>query len=235
MKKGKIISVMLGCALILTVMGGCKNADSTPDEAATSVALETSSAVSVTTSAPAETKPATEAKTEAQTKPQLSEPEATQAEYYVPSYENTYTEAPANEPCVVNVDGKSYTFYIGDTVNYVFNLTTEEKLEDFQAVTNYDAGMLELIEEDVTAMFPVAGNAVICNTEMPNVIKYNAVNLSGMDFTKGGYMVSFKFRILDSGSTAIGTTLEYMDSVLSEPYVNDYRIVGDIKYSEEII
>ncbi len=232
MKKGKIISLVFCAALVLSCLSGCKNADSTPDEATIKATTE----VTATASAPVKTEPKTEAETDAVTNPQTNPPKATESEnYYVPSYEDTYTDALSNEPCVVNVDGKSYTFYIGDTVNYVFNLTTQEALEDFQAVTNYDSGMLELIEEDVTVMFPVAGNAAVCNTEMPNVIKYNAVNIGGMDFTKGGNMVSFKFRVLDSGSTAIGTTLEYMDSVLSEPYVNDYKIVGDIKYSEEII
>lgn len=232
MKKGKILSLVFCAALVLSCLSGCKNADSTPDEATVSSVGEVTTAISPTTVASAKTEP----ETDAVTKPQTNPPEETQTEnYYVPSYNDTYTEALSNEPCVVNVDGKSYTFYIGDTVNYVFYLKTEEALEDFQAVTNYDSGMLELIAEDVTEMFPVAGNSAVCNTEMPNVIKYNAVNINGMDFTQGGNMVSFKFRVLDSGSTAIGTTLEYMDSVLSEPYVNDYKIVGDIKYSEEII
>lgn len=232
MKKGKIISLVFCSALILSVLGGCKSSDSTPDEAVTKPSVEATTATSATTAVTAKTEP----QPDPLTKPQTNPAEETKAEnVYVPSYEDTFTEAPANEPCTVNVDGKSYTFYIGDTVNYVFNLKTQEALEDFQAVTNYDSGMLELIPEDLTLMFPVAGNAAVCNTEMPNVIKYNAVNISGMDFTNGGYMVSFKFRVLDSGSTAIGTTLEYMDSVLSEPYVNDYKIVGDIKYSEEII
>lgn len=232
MKKGKILSLVFCAALVLSCLSGCKNADSTPDEAMVSSVGEVTTAISATTVASAKTEP----ETDAVTKPQTNPPEETQAEnYYVPSYNDTYTEALSNEPCVVNVDGKSYTFYIGDTVNYVFYLKTEEALEDFQAVTNYDSGMLELIAEDVTEMFPIAGNSAVCNTEMPNVIKYNAVNINGMDFTQGGNMVSFKFRVLDSGSTAIGTTLEYMDSVLSEPYVNDYKIVGDIKYSEEII
>ena len=232
MKKGKILSLVFCATLVLSCLSGCKNADSTPDEATVSSVGEVTTAISPTTVASAKTEP----ETDAVTKPQTNPPEETQTEnYYVPSYNDTYTEALSNEPCVVNVDGKSYTFYIGDTVNYVFYLKTEEALEDFQAVTNYDSGMLELIAEDVTEMFPVAGNSAVCNTEMPNVIKYNAVNINGMDFTQGGNMVSFKFRVLDSGSTAIGTTLEYMDSVLSEPYVNDYKIVGDLKYSEEII
>lgn len=234
MKKGKIISLVFCAVLILSVLYGCNNADSTPDEATVNATAEVAATASVTAPAKTELKP--EAETDAVTKPQTNPPEETQAEnFYAPSYEDVYTEASDNEPCIVNVDGKSYTFYIGDTVNYVFTLTTQEALEDFQASTSYDSGMLELIAEDVTAMFPVAGNAAICNTEMPNIIKYNAVNINGMDFTQGGHMVSFKFRVLDSGSTAIGTTLEYMDSVLSEPYVNDYKIVGDIKYSEEII
>ena len=116
----------------------------------------------------------------------------------------------------------------------MFNLKTPEALEDFQATTNYDSGMLELIKADTAEMFPVAGGLVVCNTEMQNMIKFNAVNLNGMDFTNGGSLVSFKFKVLDSGGTAISTTLEYMDSVKSEPYVSDYRIVGDIEYSEEI-
>lgn len=137
--------------------------------------------------------------------------------------------------CTVNVDSKDYTFYVGDELTYVFYLEAPEMLEDFQAATYYDSSMLEFTERDEGLMFPVAGNAVIYNFEMPNILKYNAVNINGMDFTSKGQLVSFCFKVIDSGGTAISTTLEYMDSVKSEPYVSNYKIIGAIKYSEEII
>lgn len=216
MNRRKILAVALCLtAVCAVILGGCNKSGSTPDEAQTSPAEARTSAVATNTA-----------------------PAATEAE-------NTFTQAviateaqpmqnPEEQICTVNVDGKAYTATVGDTVNYVFNLKTPEALEDFQATTNYDSGMLELIKTDLTKMFPVAGEVVICNTEMPNTVKFNAVNLSGMDFTKGGTFISLEFKVLDSGSVAIGTTLEYMDSVKSEPYVSDYKIVGDIEYSEEI-
>lgn len=145
------------------------------------------------------------------------------------------TEENKSGICTVNVDSKDYTFNMGDELTYVFYLESPEMLEDFQAATYYDSGMLEFIERDEGLTFPVVGNAVIYNFEMPNILKYNAVNINGMDFTSKGQLVSFRFKVIDSGGTAISTTLEYMDSVKSEPYVSNYKIVGAIKYSEEII
>lgn len=216
MNRRKIVTIAL-CFLALSavLLGGCNKSGSTPDEAETSP-TEARTSVVATNTAPAATE-ATKAYTHA-----------------VVATEAQPLQNAEKKICTVNVDGKAYTAAVGDTVNYVFSLKTPEALEDFQATTNYDSGMLELIETDLTEMFPVAGSVVVCNTEMPNAIKYNAVNLSGMDFTKGGTFISLKFKVLDSGSVAIGTTLEYMDSVKSEPYVSDYKIVGDIEYSEEI-
>lgn len=235
MNRRKIVAAALCSALILSlVSGGCSKADTASSEAATTTAVS-SSAVSETT-APAAKAEKTEATTKAHAEP---ETQPQDEDVYIPNYDYNFDfeveeDDASDEPCTLNVDGKSYTAYIGDVVNYVFYLKTPEALEDFQAVTNYDSGMLELVETSSAEMFPVAGEFVVFNTEMPNIIKYNAVNINGMDFKNGGNMVSFKFRVLDSGGTAISTTLEYMDSVLEEPYVSDYRIVGDIEYSEEI-
>lgn len=227
MNRRKIVALVLSVAAIGALsLGGCNKADSTPDETEIS-SSQLSTTVATATTVPATTKVAeTETKTEAETNAEIQN-----------VFDNSNESVESNEPqlCTVYVDEKAYTANVGDTVNYVFYLKTPEALEDFQAVTNYDSSMLELLETDLEQMFPVAGSAVVCNTDMPNVIKYNAVNINGMDFTDGGTMISLKFEVLDSGSVAIGTTLEYMDSVKSEPYVSDYKIVGDITYSEKII
>lgn len=228
MLRRKIIAsaLTLGMAFSL-VLTGCSGEGKITIPTETTEAQQGTTA-QVLTVAPATTQAATEAETVAK---------ATEAETEFEGFpEPVYTEeAVNNEPCTINVDGKAYTHYIGDVVTYVFNLKTPEALEDFQASTNYDAGMLEFIEGTPSQMFPLAGDSAVYNCEMPNVIKYNAVKISGMDYTQSSYLVAFNFRVLDSGGTAISTTLEYMDSVKSEPYVSDYKIVGDIQYSEEII
>lgn len=224
MNRRKILAaVLLTAVLSAAVLGGC-NKEENPLETTASTEASSPSSTAL------ETTPVTQAASESKNQ---TETEANAEVVYVPDDGGSVKDKP-DEPCTVNVDGKAYTAYVGDTINYVFNLKTPEALEDFQATTNYDSGMLELIETDATEMFPIAGSVVVCNTEMQNCIKFNAVNLSGMDFTQGGILVSFKFRVLDSGGTAISTTLEYMDSIKSEPYVSDYKIVGDIEYSEEI-
>ena len=236
MKRRKALAAVAAVLLLSSVfLGGCgKDNDTTPDEATVS-ASTTASATSKETKA---TEPQTEKATEVlatksleNAKPQTeyNEPE----DVYVPD-ENNGNEYEASGVCTLNVDGKTYEAMVGDTITYVFNLKTPEALEDFQATTTYDSGMLMLLSSDTKEMFPVAGDIVVCNTELENMVKYNAVNLSGMDFTKGGVFISLDFKVLDSGGTSVGTTLEYMDSVSSEPYVNDYRIVGDFDYSEEI-
>lgn len=228
MKKLRTVSLIFCLIISLSlVFSGCNNKSaSTPDEVYTSA--EASTAEKLTSAVPLSTEvPVTEIKTEAETEPVTEQ-------VYIPDYNSDVQEYEPQDPCTVNVDGKSYTVYIGDTVNYVFYLETAEALEDFQATTYYDSSMLELIDTGADKMFPVAKGAAVYNTEMQNAIKFNAVDINGMDFTNGAELVSFEFRVLDSGSVAISTTLEYMDSVLSEPYVDDFRIVGDINYSEEI-
>lgn len=229
MNKQKILaSALCVCLILLMTLSGCGKAESTPDEADIAI---TTTAFDVTT-IPLTESLKTEAETEERT--EADSQKATE-QVYVPDYNLEDAEDISNDPCTVNVDGKSYTFYTGDVINYVYYLQTPEALEDFQATTYYDGSMLEIIDTGEAQMFPVAGAGAVYNTEMPNCIKFNAVDINGMDFTSGGSLVSFKFRILDSGSVAISTTLEYMDSVKSEPYVNDFKIIGDIKYSEEII
>lgn len=220
----RIKAIVSLCVLTLSAVAfvGCNKSDSTPDEAETSSSQVSTSSVASTTAKATETEALTQAV-------------ATETENVYVADNNESAENEEPQYATVNVEGKAYTLSVGDTLNYVFYLKTPEALEDFQATTNYDSSMLELVETETDEMFPVAGGTVVCNSDMPNVIKYNAVNLSGMDFTKGGYLVSFKFRVLDCGGTAISTTLEYMDSVKSEPYVSDYKIVGDITYSEKII
>ena len=232
MNRRKIIALVCSLAIVVSLgLSGCGKSESTPDEADT--IPETLTSALVTSTAPEKETKATESATKA-TEDNITEDPV--EGIYIPDY-NYETEQDDNsyEPCTVNVDGKAYTCYIGDTINYVFYLKTPEALEDFQATTNYDSSMLELIDTSAKEMFPVAGDIVIYNTDILNSIKFNAVNLNGMDFSSGGHLISLKFKVLDSGSAAISTTLEYMDSVKSEPYVNDFRIVGDITYSEEII
>lgn len=237
MKRRKALATIAVIAFLSSVLlGGCgKNTESTPDEAtASSTASLVSSTVKETkvtesvaekTSTPAATE--TAENTKAQTVYKESE------DNEAPQNNNNYGSEDSGV-CTLNVDGKTYEAQVGDTITYVFNLKTPEALEDFQATTTYDSGMLELLQTDTKDMFPVAGDIVVCNTELENCVKYNAVNLSGMDFTKGGVFISLDFRVKDSGGTSVSTTLEYMDSVKSEPYVNEYRIVGDIDYGEEI-
>ncbi len=237
MKRRKALAAVAAVLVLSSaLLVGCnKDADTTPDEATVSASTSASSTASVETKS---TEPQTDKADEASPTKSLAN-EKPQTEYNEP--ENIYVpdNNDTNEPedggvCTINVDGKTYEAMVGDTVTYVFNLKTPEALEDFQATTTYDSGMLMLVSKDTKDMFPVAGEIVVCNTELENMVKYNAVNLSGMDFTKGGVFISLDFKVLDSGGTSVGTTLEYMDSVTSQPYVNDYRIVGDFDYSEEI-
>ncbi len=234
MNRRKILfSVLFVLALTAALLSGCNSSNSTPDEADTSVITTVSTAQTEAFSTKAEASaPLTQKETE------KAEKIFSGGGYDSDSFEDeTAARGDLNEDdgiCTLNVDGKTYTFKVGDTLSYSFYLKTPEMLEDFQAVTNYDSGMLKLLTGSASEMFPIAGNVVIFNGKMPNKIMYNAVNINGMDFTSGGVLASFDFRVTESGGTAISTTLEYMDSVKSEPYVSDYKIIGDITYSEII-
>ena len=214
---------MIFSALLCMVLSGCSENAKTPEN--TEVSTTVTSTQSTTSAVN---------KTETQTKP--AETEALlETEAYTGVYYEEVTEEQAPEYCTINTGGNAYEVMVGDVVTYVFNLRTPVALEDFQVTTNYDGAMLELIEEDVSTMFPVAKSSVIYNSELMNTVKFNAVNLSGMDFTNGGRLVAFKFKVKDWGFTTIDTRIEYMDALNGDPYVSDYATLVDFEYSQEII
>lgn len=224
MKRFYIFLMIFACLMCMS-LSACQ--DSTAkDEISTAAVNSTASEIAN------HTKPS-----DADAKPEKNtEPEKTEAEKFTESVEVTQ-EAQEEEPkyCTINVDGEGYDALVGDVVTYVANLKTSSALEDFQVTTNYDGNMLELIEDDRAEMFPIAQNSVIYNNELMNTIKFNAVNLNGMDFTQGGELLVFRFMVKDWGFTTINTTIEYMDGVNGDPYVSDYEVLVDFDYSQEII
>ena len=137
--------------------------------------------------------------------------------------------------CTITVGNKGYVTDVGDTVTYTFYLTTPKKVEDVQAALTYDSRMLKLKTTDAENLFPVMGSGVIHNTNIKDTIKFNAVNISGFDFTKRGSLITAEFEVLKNGGTNISTAIEIMTEKGGEVSYFDGFIMTKAVTCEEIL
>ncbi len=161
-----------------------------------------------------------------------------------------------NKPvtCVITVDGKDHKVQLEDTLTYTFYLKTPKKIENVQATLNYpgttlelldtvlvtdleevsDKGTLEKLQKEQEEVFPVLKTSVIYNAFNHNIIKFNATNISGFDFTKGDYLIKLRFKVISGINGAVSAKIEYMDEVGGNPYVDNFKISKDVEIKEEL-
>ncbi len=237
-----LVSVIMVLALSTSLLTACNSIEtSTPDEATTTAVIETEpqgeTTTVATTTEVATQKPASQ-----------SSGNSSAGSYFGGSSGGssvTPTEKPTNpginvngEPvtptptrCTITVGNKGYTAEVGETITYVYKLTTPKPIEDIQATTTYDSKMLELLEID----FPLMGDAPIYNPNLYNEMKFNAINLKGFDFTKEADLVTIKFKVIGKGGAAIATAIEVMSEVKTgNAYVSNYAFAEGVKTQEVI-
>lgn len=227
--KSKRIIVLLMCAAMLfcCVLSGCsaKNDEETvPSTAATAdeVTADEAQPTEVTTA------PATEATKETQptTKKDTDkkEPAPTQ-----PSYKPPVSADP--KICTVTVANKNYKVNVGSVVTYTCYMKTPDKIEDVQAKVHYTGAALKLLDQKPAQLFPVLGSSAICNTSAAGILKYNAINLDGYDFTGNGALVTMRFQVLQSSSASIASTVEYVTGIGGVPYIDNCKVVSGMNVS----
>lgn len=136
--------------------------------------------------------------------------------------------------CTITVGSKGYVTNVGDTVTYTFYLTTPKKVEDVQAALTYDSRMLKLRTTEAEDLFPVMGSSVIFNTAIKDTVKFNAVNISGFDFTQRGALITAEFEVLRNGGTAISTAIEIMSEKGGDYYVDSFKMSDAITCEETL-
>ncbi len=156
-----------------------------------------------------------------------------------------------NKPvtCIITVDGKDHKVQLDDTLTYTCYLKTPNKIENVQATLNYPGTTLELLDtvlvadpedtsnvspEELQKVFPVLKSSVIYNGLNHNIIKFNASNISGFDFTKGDYLIKLRFKVISGINGAVSTKIEFMDEVGGNPYVDDFKFTNGIEFKEEL-
>lgn len=127
------------------------------------------------------------------------------------------------DTCFITVANKDRKVNVGDVVTYTCYLKTPKKIEDVQAKIIYTGASLKLIDTDVEDLFPVLGDVTICNTETPNLIRFNAVKIDGIDFTKKDVLVTLRFKVTTGVSASIATTVEYLTEKGGKSYIEDSK------------
>lgn len=161
------------------------------------------------------------------------------------------SDSAQNKPvtCIITVDGKDHKVNLDDTLTYTCYVKTPKKIENVQASLNYPGTTLELLDtvlvadqedpskispEELQKVFPVLKSSVIYNAFNHNIIKFNASNISGMDFTKGDYLIKLRFKVISGINGAVSTKIEFMDEVGGKPYVDDFKISEQVEFKEEL-
>ncbi len=262
MKLTKFTALCL-CAVFLGSMAlsACKKsepANATADEATvTTTATLTQEETEVPTTA---TQEVTEAETTAapETQPATKAPVKNNSASNSNSGNNTNGNSASaeNKPvtCVITVDNKDHKVELGDTLTYTYYLKTPKKIENVQATVNYpgttlklldtvlvtdfeeisDSTTLDKLNKELKGVFPVLGTSAIYNAYNHNIIKFNASNISGMDFTKGDYLIKLRFEVISGINGAVSTNVEFMDEVGGNPYVDNFKFTKDVEFKEEL-
>ncbi len=113
----------------------------------------------------------------------------------------------------VAVAGKTYDARIGDEITYTLEIKAAELFENVQAIVTYDADKLELVATKGSQACPDIANGLIFNAGEAGVVKFNASNYEGYDFTEGKALITLKFNVKDDALSTIATVIEEMTIV----------------------
>lgn len=153
--------------------------------------------------------------------------------------------------CIITVDGKDHKVLLGDTLTYTYYIKTPKKIENVQATVNYSGTTLKLLDnvlvtdleevadsstldKELAKVFPILKSSAIYNAFNHNIIKFNASNISGFDFTKGDYLIKLRFEVISGINGAVSTKVEFMDEVGGNPYVDNFKFSDDVEQKESL-
>lgn len=248
--KNKSIAAFCLCLILLcsVILTGCKNNSSVilqeKDEEITTTASVTTSQISSTTEAKA-TKPTEESTTtspKTTTPPQKeTEPKPAQKPNNNNSNNNNNNNSGSDSgpvdskpmTCIVTVDGKDYTAEYGDILTYTYYLKTPKTVECIQASVSYTPNCLQLMDDKIETTLPVIHSGAIFNGEMQGTVNYNAINLSGYDFTTEGVLITLRFKVVFGGSGSINNAIQYLDEKGGNvSYVDNFKMSDVVEFRE---
>ena len=136
---------------------------------------------------------------------------------------------PVTDSNACSIDGSK--FAVGDTVTCVYNLTSPEKLIDFQGYIKYDSKYLTVKSAELEGL---ASSSSIVNPKAKDRINFNGSNISrGYDYTKGGSFLTVTYEVKAAGATTTSFVWEVATGFSSDKaYVNGNKADG-LKISKE--
>lgn len=125
----------------------------------------------------------------------------------------------------LSIDGNKYS--IGNTVTCVYQLTTPENLENYQAIIKYDSKYLKVKNAEMSG--PAASGSVL-NYNLTNQIKFNGINISsGYNYKKTKDFVTVTYEVVAGGSTKPTFNWEVATGVSQKSYVSDGKATNGMK------
>lgn len=137
---------------------------------------------------------------------------------------------PVTDSNACSIDGSK--FAVGDTVTCVYNLTSPEKLVNFQAYIKYDSKYLTVKSAELEGL---ASSSSIVNSKAKDRINFNGSNISrGYDYTKGGSFLTVTYEVKAAGATTTSFVWEVATGFSSDKaYVSGNKAAGGLKISKE--
>ncbi len=113
----------------------------------------------------------------------------------------------------ITVAGVTKSACIGEKITYTMEVKAAELFENVQAIVTYDADKLEIVATKGSQACPDIANGLIFNAGEAGVVKFNASNYEGYDFTEGKALITLEFNVVAEGEAAITTVIEEMTIV----------------------
>lgn len=126
-----------------------------------------------------------------------------------------------NDP--LKIDGKS--FAVGDTVTCVYELSSPEKLENFQAKVVYDGNYLSVEDAYLEGQAEMGS---ILNYDLKDEIRFNGSYINGYNFGKYHGFLTVKYRVKSGGSYTPKFVWEVATGVSGKAYVADDEATGGL-------
>lgn len=113
----------------------------------------------------------------------------------------------------VGVDGQIYEVEAGETYTYEVLLSAEELFENIQVKIRYNQNKLRLVDKTSAEACPNLTNGLVYYPELPGEVRFNVVNLDGIDFKEEKVLVTLDFEVLNSTYSEIKLEIEEMTIV----------------------
>lgn len=97
---------------------------------------------------------------------------------------------------VLTIDGNKYN--VGDTFNCTVNITTPDKIENYQGTLKYDSSCLSVVDAELVS--PASGGGVVNYSQSGKILFNGSSGVRGYNYKNGGEFLNITFKVKSAGS-----------------------------------